>query len=325
MKNATFILLIIVLFFFFAIEISDVFLSKNVENKTVKIEKGASIREIATLLEKNEIISSSIIFVALSKILNWENQLQYGFFNFSGKYSIFKIKKQLSNGEVVKYPITIPEGFTIYKIANKLSEKDSINFSKFVEFCNDTTFIHSLNIPANTLEGFLFPDTYYIPYFADEKCIIKMMVANFFQKMEGIQRDEIPFDSLYSVLILASIVEREAILDGERALIAGVYRNRLTSNMLLQADPTVAYALELKGQSRRKIFYEDLKINSVFNTYIHSGLPPTPICNPGIKSIMAAFNPQETDYYYFFAGDNYKHIFSKTYREHLNKLYINRL
>jgi UPF0755 protein len=103
-------------------------------------------------------------------------------------------------------------------------------------------------------------------------------------------------------------------------LIAGVYKNRLARNMFLQADPTVAYALEQKGISRKKIYYADLKINSVYNTYKHLGLPPTPICNPGIKSITAALNPAKTDYFFFFAGKNSRHIFSTNYREHLRKL-----
>ena len=160
-----------------------------------------------------------------------------------------------------------------------------------------------------------------------------MMVDNFFLQFNAINPEKIPFvpfspdisgltgfDSLYSVLILASIVEKEAICDDERALIAGVYKNRLANRMLLQADPTVAYALELSGKSRRKIYYEDLKINSIYNTYKHLGLPPTPICNPGIKSIYAALNPAKTDYFFFFAGKKSRHIFSTTYREHLKKL-----
>ena len=320
MKNTILILLIVIFIFFLTVELCDIFLSKNIGNKTIEIEKGDSIREIALLLEKNEIISSATLFIVLSKILNWEHKLHYGLFNFSGKYSLFKVITTLSNAEVVKYPVTIPEGLTISKIAKILSEKELIDHSKFTQLTTDTTVISTLNIHSNTLEGFLFPDTYHIPYFADEEYIIKMMVGNLFHKFEDIQQEKISFDSLYSILKLASIVEREAVLDDERALIAGVYKNRLASKMPLQADPTVAYALELKGYSRKKIFYEDLKINSVYNTYIHSGLPPTPICNPGIKSIIAALNPQKTDYYYFFAGDNSSHIFSKNYRRHLRLL-----
>ena len=119
---------------------------------------------------------------------------------------------------------------------------------------------------------------------------------------------------------MASIVEREAIFDDERPLIAGVYNKRLKERMLLQADPTVAYALELNRISRKKIYYDDLKIQSDYNTYLYRGLPPTPICNPGIQSILAAIHPQDTDYLFFFAGKNKRHIFSKTYREHLQKL-----
>lgn len=315
--------LLILIFIFATFSVSffiSIFKPYSILNITINIKKGTSISRIAKNLEEKGIIRSASMFVTLTKLLNREHKLHYGKFNFSGKYSLIGVIRVLSNAEIVKNQITIPEGFTVRKIAYQLAKNNLADYSKFVKLTSDTTFISSLNIESENLEGFLFPDTYYIPYFADEEYIIKMMVDNFFLQFNTIYPEKIPFDSLYSFLILASIIEKEAICDDERALIAGVYKNRLANRMLLQADPTVAYALELSGKSRRKIYYEDLKINSIYNTYKHLGLPPTPICNPGIKSINAALNPAKTDYFFFFAGKKSRHIFSTTYREHLKKL-----
>lgn len=320
MRKFLFFVLILILIGFSVSFFIGVFKPQIIPNKTINIKKGISIAKIGSLLEEEGIIRSASMFVTISKLLNREQKLHYGKFNFSGKYSLIGVIRVLSNAEIVKNQITIPEGFTVRKIAYLISQNNLADYSKFVKLTSDTTFVSSLNIESENLEGFLFPDTYYIPYFADEEYIIKMMVDNFFLQSNNIYPEKIPFDSLYSVLILASIVEKEAICDDERALIAGVYKNRLANSMLLQADPTVAYALELSGKSRRKIYYEDLKINSVYNTYKHLGLPPTPICNPGIKSIYAALNPAKTDYFFFFAGKKSRHIFSTNYREHLKKL-----
>ena len=320
MRKFLFFVLILILIGFSVSFFIGVFKPQIIPNKTINIKKGISIAKIGSLLEEEGIIRSASMFVTISKLLNREQKLHYGKFNFSGKYSLIGVIRVLSNAEIVKNQITIPEGFTVRKIAYQLAKNNLADYSKFVKLTSDTTFVSSLNIESENLEGFLFPDTYYIPYFADEEYIIKMMVDNFFLQFNTIYPEKIPFDSLYSFLILASIIEKEAICDDERALIAGVYKNRLAHRMLLQADPTVAYALELSGKSRKKIYYEDLKINSVYNTYKHLGLPPTPICNPGIKSICAALNPAKTDYFFFFAGKKSRHIFSTTYREHLKKL-----
>ena len=320
MKKILLFILIFIVLAFTIFSFISIFKTHTILNKTINIPRGTSIIKISSLLEENNIIKSAPMFIFLTKLLLKEYKLNYGMFYFSGKYSLLHVIKTLSQPEHLTYNITIPEGFTIFKISNVLAKKNLINYKKFITLSTDSAFISSLHLPVKNLEGFLFPDTYHIPYFADEEYIIKMMVKNFFLQWNDIQTTKLSFDSLYSTLILASIIEREAICDDERPLIAGVYKNRLKNKMLLQADPTVAYALELKGCSRKKIYYEDLKINSVYNTYIHNGLPPTPICNPGSKSIVATLFPEKTNYYFFFAGNNSRHIFSTTYKEHLKKL-----
>ncbi len=318
-KFITFLLIVVFLFFFFY-TIASLYEPYPIPNKTIVIEKGTSAQKVAKDLQNKQIIPSATLFLVLDKLLPSDKQLKYGKFNFSGWFSFMDIIHKLTSGEVVTNRITIPEGYTVRRTASLLSKKELIDYSQFMTLCTDSSFIDSLGLKIPNLEGFLFPDTYYIPYYADERLIIKMMVDNFFMQWGIIQPQPIEFDSLYKIVILASIVEREAIYDDERPLIAGVYTKRLKENMLLQADPTVAYALELNRISRKKIYYEDLKINSIYNTYRYKGLPPTPICNPGIQSLLAALHPQDTDYLFFFAGKDKRHIFSKTYREHLKKL-----
>ncbi|MBS3766800.1 MAG: endolytic transglycosylase MltG [Candidatus Cloacimonetes bacterium] len=314
---AFFILVVLLAFSFLAI--SDIFSKRIVLNKIAFIKKGESTTDIAQKLEEEGIIKSAATFLLLEKIIPGTNP-KYGKYRFNGRYNYPEVLKKINGSDVVSSMVTIPEGYTNRKIAALFARKDLADFYTFDSLTTDSTFISSLGLPVGNLEGFLFPDTYEIPYYADEKFIIRKMVDNFRLNISHLNKDKIKFDSLYSTLILASIVEREAAWDKERDLIAGVYTNRLQRNMLLQADPTVAYALELNNQSRKKIYYKDLKIQSKYNTYIYRGLPPTPICNPGLQSILAAFEPRKTNYLFFFAGDDSRHIFSKTYWEHLKKL-----
>ena len=163
------------------------------------------------------------------------------------------------------------------------------------------------------MEGFLYPDTYYFPKGATEKFIIKTMVDNFYKKTSDLNISPDFKLDFYQTLIIASIVERESGLQEEKPLIAGVYVNRFLKGYKLQADPTVAYVLEQKGKSRKKIFYKDLLVDSPYNTYLYKGLPPTPIANPSLDTIKAVLNYEPTDYMFFFAN-NGRHIFSKTYK-----------
>lgn len=310
--------LIFILLAFSCLAFFEVFSKRILLDKVAYLKKGDSITQIALNLESDGIINSSSLFLLIHRFIH--TKPKYGKYRFNGKFNYPDIIKKISGSAVVTTRITIPEGYTNRNIAALIVRKKLGDFSVFDSLTTDSTFIASLDLPVNNLEGFLFPDTYEIPYFADEKQIIRKMVNNFKLQLSPYKFEKTSFDSFYNLLILASIVEREARWDKERDLIAGVYENRLKKNMLLQADPTVAYALELDNQSRKKIYYQDLKIRSKYNTYMYKGLPPTPICNPGIKSILAAYKPRTTSYLFFFAGENSRHIFSNTYREHLKKL-----
>ncbi|MEA2103290.1 MAG: endolytic transglycosylase MltG [Candidatus Cloacimonadota bacterium] len=317
----TFLFILIAVFLFFSIfSIVNIFQQKQILNQNVSIPRGASLQNIAKILAESKVIDSPTLFLIISKLFYHRKSISYGQFDFTGKYNLPEVIAKLSKADIVAYTITIPEGFTVRNIAEVLTKKNMIDFNKFISLTQDTLFIKQLGLKLNNLEGFLFPDTYYIPYYAKEKDIIKMMLDNFFGQWDKIQNSNLNSDSLYSVLILASIIQSESCFEDEMPIIAGVYRNRLQTNMLLQADPTVAYALALHNQKRTKIYFDDLKIRSPYNTYLNRGLPPTPICNPGTAAIESALKPENTDYIFFFAGEDSHHIFSRTYNEHLQKM-----
>lgn len=325
MKKGYSYILILVFLSIIVINSIRVFRPYKINFAEIYIDKGSSTREIARMLKDKGIISSKSLFLIITKLRGLDGKLGSGLYQFSDNYTINKVIDKLANGQVVKYKVVIPEGYNLQEISKLLanhfkdksvSDKHLINQNRFDSLVVDTIFIHSQGINASNLEGFLFPDTYYIPSDFTEEMIIKAILHNFRKQVYPLFHKVPCFDSLYNIIKLASIIEKETMLDNERPIISGVYHNRLKRNMLLQADPTVAYALEQKKIFRKTIYYKDLKINSPYNTYRYLGLPPTPICNPGLMSIKAAIHPANTDYYYFFARKG-RHIFSNTYKQHL--------
>jgi UPF0755 protein len=195
-----------------------------------------------------------------------------------------------------------------------------VDYNKFMELALDASKVFGdsppLEIPIASLEGYLFPDTYRISYGQTEAEIIRQMVGRFSEvvlpAVEGmVGRWGL---GLHEIITLASIVEREVMVDWERPLVASVFLNRLRINMPLQADPTVRYVMR---EDRSRVLYRDLEIDSPYNTYQNSGLPPGPIASPGLASIMAVLEPADTDYYYFVARGDGTHQFSRTFAEHV--------
>lgn len=273
-----------------------------------EIKNGISSMEIASNLEKQNLIRSKWAFLAILKLER--KTIKAGVYEFSPPFHVFTIFSKLSKGEVDETVVTFPEGFSIKDMAGRLEEKGVIKKEDFLKevsnvskYQKDYPFLADLTNP--NLEGYLFPDTYHFSYGITSEEIVKKMLDNFKKKTEGLNVDT-------KILILASIVEREAKKSDERPKIASVYLNRLNQNMKLEADPTVQYA---KG-SWDKIKLEDYKIDSPYNTYKYAGLPPGPICNPGLDSIMAILNPEKTDYLYFFHTKDDQTIFSVTAQEH---------
>ena len=298
---------------------------KNITEVSVDIPRGSNVYGIADILKENGLIKSKFVFECLTIRENKEEKLKAGSYTLNTGMSLREILKELSEGgkgdNVVTF--TIPEGYELRQIADKLSKEGLANRDRFLKlssyagnFKRRFSFLNEIN-QNQSLEGYLFPATYEIFVNSTEKQIIEKMLEKFEEVYESDIKDQLKGRNLNDLIILASIVEREGKLDSERSLIAGVFKNRLDKGMKLESCATVQYAL---GERKEVLSYDDLKIDSVYNTYIHKGLPPTPIASPGLKSIRAVLEPEKTDYLFFRTKNDGSggHIFSRTYAEHLN-------
>ena len=286
------------------------------EIKKVEIPRGYPLKKIAHLLKDQNLINHPSVFIISAHLRGIGNQLKAGEYSLSADMTPLQIMEKLYKGEVVSYTVTIPEGYNLREIGDLLNKTGLIDKERFISLTRDKAFISSLGINAPTLEGYLFPDTYYFPKGMKEEEIIKKMVERlnrlFTEKVEK-RLKEINF-TRHKILTLASLIEKEVQVDSERRLVSAVFYNRLKLGMLLQSDPTVIYALkDFDGNLRKK----DLQYDSPYNTYKYPGLPPTPIASPGKDSIMAALYPADVDYLYFVSKNNGEHHFSSTLKEHL--------
>ena len=277
--------------------------------KVINIPSGTNAKEIVVVLEENEIIrKNNYIFRILIKLLKLEDQLKYGEYNLSPSMNMLQILDKLVKGEVLVYEITIPEGYTCTQIAELLDKK---------EIADKETFLKLIKDRGKFSEGYLFPDTYEVPKKYGAEKMVKAMLSNFNQiaiENKFTEKAEKIGFSLDEIIILASIIEKEAKFSEEKNKVSSVFHNRLEKGMKLQSCATIQYILK---KPKERLDENDLKIDSPYNTYLYKGLPPGPICNPGLDSIIAALEPEEEDYLYFVLGENGKHIFSKTYQEHL--------
>ncbi len=288
----------------------------NIGRTEVVIPDNVSARDIASFLAEQRIVRNIDEFLLWLKLMGREKQLK------SGKYALYKFKNpvyvidHLSSGGRSEVVVTIPEGLTVRETAEIIAGHGLIDYDRFIHLCSDSSFIGSLGLHVASLEGYFFPDTYSFSGLQSEEAIITTLVRNFKKHVTGL--GPISADSLHSVVILASIVEKEAKYEDERAIIARVFINRLTSGRPLESCATVFYVLKKEfASARKKLMDQDLRIESPYNTYLHTGLPPGPICSPGESSIRAAFAPADVDYLYFVARGDGRHHFSRTYREHV--------
>jgi UPF0755 protein len=297
----------------------------------VIIQEGDSMAKIVERLKEINLIEGGRWFLILSKILGKDRHIQVGRYDFDKGITLYSIFKKLVKGKVTSIEVIIPEGLTIREIAWILKKEIGADSAKFVKRATDSQFTKDLNIPAPNLEGYLFPNTYRLHWGMDPAKLIQTLVNEFkktFTPALSERAKEINF-STHDVVTLASMIEAEAKDGEEREMISAVYHNRLKLRILLQCDPTVIYALrdEQPGTRRnldrsegwtstRPLLLKDLEIDSPYNTYKYSGLPPGPICNPGKASILAALYPADVNYLYFVAKGDGTHIFSSTLDEH---------
>ena len=284
----------------------------------VKIPPGMTLHQVQDLLVEKGLLDRPTLFRWVAWISGKENKLKTGRYLIRQGESVSSILGKLSRGEVAYSRVVIPEGFMLHEIAALLDEHVDVDSTAFHDLALDRSFVRELGFDAPSLEGYLFPDTYLFDWPLTAREAAQRMTHRFREiyESEVAQIADSTSFSRIEVVTLASIIQAEAVWDSEMPHISAVYHNRLDKGWRLEADPTVAYAL---GGVRRRLYYRDLRVESPYNTYRRKGLPPGPICSPGIMALRAAVEPLEgCRDLYFVANGGGRHHFSKTLAEHLD-------
>ncbi|GAC1648497.1 MAG: endolytic transglycosylase MltG [Gemmatimonadaceae bacterium] len=279
------------------------------------VPAGATVRVAADSLERAGVVRSARLFLLYARLTGRARAIRAGTYRFQRGVGWGEVLDDLAHGRGETATVTVPEGFAISQIGPLLVTALGVPTDSVDAAVRDSALRRRLNVPAETVEGYLFPDTYAFPAGTSARAAVMAMVRRF----EDVWRPA--WDTLLSArhlsrhegMTLASIVEKEARRPGERPMIAAVYTNRLRDGMPLQADPTVQYA---RGEHTQRVLYKDLEIDSPYNTYRHRGLPPGPVASPGKASIEAAVAPANVPYKYFVAGADGHHEFRTTLAEH---------
>jgi len=288
-------ILIAAIIFFVLAGFSGFFLSapKNFPSgAAIVIEKGTGLAEISDKLKKEGFIKNKYAFALYARVFNKSKKIKYGKYLFNEPVSIFSLLSRFTKGEFGFKPVkvTVAEGLTAKKISELFGDFENFDKEEFLE-------------KTVNMEGYLFPDTYLFLLFAETEQIIGTMTDNFKKKAGDVGKD---------IVIMASLIEKEVPDSDDRKIVSGILWKRLKLGMALQVDAVFPYIT-----GKQKVLLEDLKIDSPYNTYLHKGLPPGPISNPGLDAIEAAKNPKETPYLYYLSGKDGKTRFAKTFSEHL--------
>ena len=290
----------------------------------VVLPKGANASELGKCLKEKGLIRSRKVFVFTVRLSGKSANLKPGAYKLNRQTSLLQIIQKIERGDVAADWVTVPEGFTMRQIAGMLAAKGLMTEDAFIQASYEGALYPDLEVgSAGSLEGYLFPDTYFVSFQPDPRETVGAMVETFRKKIIEPYASEIQScklckivpdgRNLRNVVVVASLIEREAKMPQDRAKIAGVIYNRLQLGMKLDIDATVQYA---RGQHKSRLLYQDLDVDSPYNTYLHAGLPPGPIANPGEASIEAALHPAATDALYYVARKDGSHIFSRTLAEH---------
>lgn len=284
------------------------------ETARVTIPAGSSMRAAAESLSRGGVVRLPSAFSLYAKVRRRDRGIKAGTYLLSTGASWNQILSALRGGGAV-ITVTVPEGFTVAQIAALLVARLGVSGDSVAVAVRDTTALRRLGVPTPTLEGYLFPDTYFFPPGTSARIAVSTMVRRFEQQWlpEWNARLDSVKMSRHAIVTLASIVEREARLNAERPVIAGVYVSRLKRGMRLQADPTVQYALP---QYQKRLLFRHLTVNSPYNTYVHRGLPPGPIAAPGAASLKAALSPANVPFLYFVAYPDGHHEFRVNVEQH---------
>ncbi|NWG01593.1 MAG: endolytic transglycosylase MltG [Syntrophaceae bacterium] len=292
--------------------------SSSASSKLIFIKKGTPLKKVSEILNQEGVIKNRHFFILLATVFGKKAAIKAGEYEFHTQMLPLDVLDALVKGQVKHHLVTIPEGYTLSQIAQLLDDLNITEKENFIKKATSPALISSLDLSqwaGATLEGYLFPDTYHLFREMDPEEAIKMMVLRFKQifKPDLIGRTSELGISVKESVILASIIEKETSLPEEKPLISAVFHNRLKKKIPLQSDPTVIYGMkDFNGNLTKK----DLNRPTAYNTYLMVGLPPTPICNPGKDSLLAAINPTPVPYLYFVSKNDGSHYFSSDIEEH---------
>jgi peptidoglycan lytic transglycosylase G len=292
--------------------------------KLVEVAPGTGAARILEQLGREGVLSSPLIARAYLVYVLRNPPLQAGEYRFAGPMTFPEVLRKLIRGDVVSRSVTVVEGFTMEDVADQLAQAGAGRREVFLEKMRSPALIADLDPAAPDLEGYLYPETYRFRVGTSEAEIVATLVKTFRSRFERHVRPMLAGGArgagagpatVREVVTLASIVEKEARASSERPIIAGVYRNRLLRHMALDADPTVIFALRRLGRWDGSIHHDDLRLDSPYNTYRYAGLPPGPICSPGLPSLQAAARPADVPYLYFVSRNDGTHVFAATLEE----------
>ena len=286
--------------------------------KTVIVPAGSDARQILEQLEAAGVLADATLARAYLVYVLDDPPLRAGEYLFRGPLNVPAVLGKLVRGEVVTHGVTLVEGLTLEETAQALADAGFGQRDTLLAAMRDPAPIADLDPAARDLEGYLFPDTYAFARGTAEREIVATLVRTFRARFQGEVQPRLADDAAKTreIVTLASIVEEEAKLDEERATIAAVYRNRLRIGMALYADPTIIFALKRRGTWDGNLRRRDLELEDPYNTYRHAGLPPGPICSPGLRSLLAAAAPADVPYLYFVGRNDGSHVFAETLAEH---------
>ena len=302
--------------------LSPVAAGHNTAESIIRVEPGASLNDIAALLKSHGCLRSAAAFKLHATVTGQASELKSGTYEVSPAMSAPQLIRMVAQGQQATVTVTIPEGFTLAQIAQRLAEAGLAGEQQFQAAATAQAVEDMLQVKlpeeVHSAEGYLFPETYSFTLGTTPERTVARMIGEFEKRFITQLWEPLPSEqrwgSLHEIVTLASLVEEEAQIESERALIAGVLKNRLERGMRLECDATVQYAL---GKHRTRLTYSDLQIDSPYNTYRYAGLPPGPISSPGLDCLRAALKPAQTQYLFYVARGDGSHIFSRTYQEHL--------
>ena len=283
------------------------FVKKDKYNLVLEIDKDKPLKESLSVLP----VSNNPFFKLYLKFRNDGKDIKAGNYELRGKFNMIELVSMLESGKSKVFKFTIIEGNTVKNVIDKLVADGKGKRENFEKAFKEIDF--SYPTPDGNFEGYLYPETYFIPESYDEKSIINIFLKEFLKKFPVESYPD--KDEFYQKLIMASILEREAAVESEKPIMASVFYNRIAKNMTLSADSTVNFVFNYE---KKRIYYKDLEVDSPYNTYKNKGLPPGPICNPTVSSVEAAYHPADTEYLFFVTKGGGEHVFSKTYKEHLD-------